>query len=951
MRQLEYYIWVTEMTVKHYLLIFFLACMFLSVSSFGQKKIEKQINRLETEAGQLYESRLWNEAMDLYLLLDSVSPGNPEYQFRLGVIYYHSIDKVKCLPYFLKAVENGKSDPNIDFYLARAYHFNLEFNKAIDYYEKSLRLENSDMTKDKREEINKHIEDCKLAAQYTQNPLITPIVNIGEPVNSPFPEYVPLITADKDMIIFTSRRPDTRGKRIDQNGQYMEDIYVSYRKANGEWAEPDNDLAFNTPEHDACVGLSPDGKKLILYRSENGGDLFISDFDGKNWGEPVPITGINTTHWESSACFSADGKTFYFTSDRPGGYGGSDIYRAEIDDSGRFGSVRNLGPVINTEYDEDAPQIHSDGKTLFFSSRGHRGLGGFDVYSSVYQEQQNEWEPPRNIGYPINTPDDDIYFSLLANGAEGYFASYRSDSFGEKDIYMISRPGSVPTRFLMKMNLIDPFSGEQIDARITIRNTSTGEEMVLNNEEKKQGKYVFPLDFETDYVFAINAAGYQFKEKKIKVDYRADIFEYIMNIVPNREEIINLVDSTEYVNALKQVRRDELVYDDKQFLTGMQENESPAFPEILSAIAVQQKENGSEKLAADEPAYVTENESVEFPEEEETSDPFSNAVEYMPKKMVYDKDNRSGAGFQLMDLEMKRSRSKPIYDELLKSVQLSADEQWIKQIMNNEEHVIFLTRLDTRSKVLVPVINFGFDEFLLKEDYKKYLRDMAGFFSNSESSRILIAGHTDWIGTNEYNRKLSVNRARSVRDYLMETGLPENQLAIHGFGEEFPLLSNEVAWGRQVNRRASMMFVDVKDPKYRDEMYMDLLKVFGINLETQNGYKSPLIVWEKLPFSIHFPENEAEEITPYSRGKLRDLAAYLKKTPYSLVMIGFEDGNEAGDPGEHRAWLAYKYLKSMGIEDERLVLINRKEFADFYDVSNTPEGIERRKVQFFLVRH
>jgi outer membrane protein OmpA-like peptidoglycan-associated protein len=220
-----------------------------------------------------------------------------------------------------------------------------------------------------------------------------------------------------------------------------------------------------------------------------------------------------------------------------------------------------------------------------------------------------------------------------------------------------------------------------------------------------------------------------------------------------------------------------------------------------------------------------------------------------------------------------------------------------------------------------------------------------------DNSRILIAGHTDWIGSNAYNKKLSEKRASEVRDFLIGAGMPESQLSIHGFGEELPLLSNEEAWGRTVNRRASMMVIDVKDPEYRDEMYGDLLALFNIELETSEGYKSPLIVWEKLPFSIHFPINEAEGITRYSREKLRDLAGYLSKIPYSLVMIGYEDGNESGEQGEHRAWLAYKYLKSLGIEDERMVLINRQECSDFYDVSNQPDGIDRRRVQFFLVRH
>lgn len=929
------------MTINHYLLIFLLACLFLSFPSFSQKRLEKQINRLELEASQLYDSKLWREAKDLYLLLDSLSPDNPEYQFRLGVIYYNSIDKAKCLPYFLDAVNNGKSDPNIDFYLARAYHFNLEFNRAIDYYEKALKEDDavSGLNQEQKQEIRKHIEDCKFAAQFIRDPLLTPIVNIGEPINSPYPEYVPLITANEDMMIFTSRRPNTTGKSVDQQGFFMEDVYISLRDENGAWTEPDNNLKFNTKEHDACVGLSPDGKELILYRSDNGGDLYISDFDGRRWSEPEALNGINTVHWESSACFSADGKCLYFTSDKPGGFGGSDIYRADIDENGKFGNIKNLGPNINTEYDEDAPQIHSDGKTLFFSSKGHKGLGGFDIYSSVYHQDTGEWETPRNIGYPINTPDDDIYFSLLSNGAIGYFSSYRNDSFGEKDIYMITRPGSVATKFLMKLKLIDPFTGNPIDARITITDTNTGEKLYLDENSKTQGKYVVPLKFETQYIFGINADGYKFKEKKIDINYRADVFEYVMNIVPNREEIITLVDSAEYVNAIQQAGLADQINMDNLNLNAFPDENLPESAEIVMKDPQKLQEEGSK------------NDEKQDQESEDSAS--QNLLSEQSNHTIGNHNRQSGAGSQNMDLEFKLSRSESISNELIRSVQLDADENWIKKIINKESHVIFLTRLDTRNKVVIPVINFKFDDYLISEEYKKYLREMTEFVRNSESTEILIAGHTDWIGSNEYNLQLSIKRAKQVKDYLTESGMDVNKLYIHGFGEESPLLSNETAFGRKVNRRASMMLVDIKDPENQNALFIDLMKLFGIDLSPVEGYSSPLIMWEKLPVSIHFPEDEAENITAYSREKLRDLARYMKEKPYTLVMTGFEDTQEQArnqDLGQRRAWLAYKYLKSLGIPDERMLLIDRKDLESFFDVSDLSEAIQQRKVQFFLTK-
>jgi len=916
------------MTVNHYLFLFLLACMFLSFPSFSQKKMEKQIKRLETEAGQLYDSKLWSEALDLYLVLDSIRPNNEEYQFRLGVIYYNSIDKAKCLSYFLEAIKNGKSDPNIDFYLARAYHFNLEFNKAIQYYEKALKTEDPDlgMSKAQQLEIKKHIEDCKLAAQFTRDPLLTPIINLGEPINSPFPEYVPLITANEDMMIFTSRRPNTTGKSVDQHGLYMEDIYVSYRNENGEWSEPDNDLKFNSKEHDACVGLSPDGEKLILYRSDNGGDLYISDFDGKKWGEPVPVTEVNTAHWESSACFSADGKYLYFTSDKPGGFGGSDIYRAEIDENGKYRNIINLGSNINTEYDEDAPQIHSDGKTLFFSSKGHKGLGGYDIYSSVYDEDNGTWEIPRNIGYPINTPDDDIYFSLLSTGSKGFFTSYRNDSFGEKDIYMITRPGSVPTKFLMKIKLIDPLSGNDIDARITITNTKTGEKQLLDEEDNYQGKYVVPLDFETTYLFGIDAAGYKFKEKKIDINYRADIFEYVMNIVPNREEIITLVDSMEYANAIKKTMIEEQIYEEDEGIRIESQNEGSESNDSVSA----QK-------------YPLE--AMESPEER----PSQKSLRVTTSGGDQSTSVNTGS-----DINTRLYGAGITRDILLQSVKIAGDDSWIKEIMNKENHVIFLTRIDNQNKVVIPVVNFKFDDYSVNREYYEYLKEMAAFFIDNLSTRILIAGHTDWIGSGEYNLQLSVRRAKSVRDHLVEYGMPGDRLSIHGFGEEFPLLSNETAFGRKVNRRASMMLVDIKDPRYEDILYRDLLQLFGIELAIDKTYTSPLVVWEKLPLSIHFPENVDDYITDYSRGKLRDLSKYLKNTPYTLVMTGFEDERErnaGNEMGRQRAWLAYKYLQSLDIPDSRMIIIDKKDMESFFDVSNLSDGILQRKVQFFLVKH
>ena len=897
--------------------------LLLSTTVNAQKKKERQVRRLETDASQLYESKLYNEALDAYLLLDSLSPNNPEYQFRIGLIYYHSIDKDKSLDYFLDAIQNGKEDPNLDFYLARAYHFNLKFDSAVHYYSVALNSPDSfeRFNKKDRAEIEKYIQDCKLAEQYVNEPVITPIENIGAPINSPFPDYVPLVNASENMIIFTSRRPDTKGRSVDNTGVFMEDVYISRKNRDGSWSEPTNDLNFNTPGHDACVGLSPDGSKIILYRSDNGGDLYISEIQYDAWSEPEPLSEINTSHWESSASLTPDEKYLYFTSDKPGGYGGSDIYRATLMDNGKYGNIENLGDVINTPYDEDAPQIHSDGKTLFFSSRGHRGLGGYDIYSSVYVEEIQSWTEPRNIGYPINTPDDDIYFTLLSTGTKGFFTSYRNDSYGEKDIYLITRPGSVSTTFIMKFNLFDPYINEPIKAKIKIVDVRTGESKILEPNEMEDGRYNTTLEFEKNYKLGIDAEGYRFKEKNIMIPYRADIFEYVMKIVPNDDEIINIVDSTAFLEAIEQEKT-------KSKTTGI-------------------------AVVGDDFAIVEDTQSDEMTES--VPGKTRSNVRKRPTRPTnkIEDPNRSGIRYDNKFSQAEDARDYDYLERLIASLAKSGDDYKIRRVMEREEGVIFLSRLDTKGKVILPIINFAFDRYELRPYYKSALDELVDFLDEMKHIKIFVTGHTDYIGTDAYNQGLSNKRAGVVKYYLSIKGIESSRLHSKGYGETIPVWNNKSVMGRMLNRRVNMFFVDVFDARYTESEYRQLMFENRIELDIKPDYLSSLIVWEKLPVSAHFAMNHTVPLTQYSAGKIDVLVEYMKKTPLKLVIVGFEDlasENMLLNLSEKRARAVLDYLVRRGVPRDKMMVMDNIHFADVYDVMNLEPGILRRRVQFFIVR-
>jgi outer membrane protein OmpA-like peptidoglycan-associated protein len=697
----------------------------------------------------------------------------------------------------------------------------------------------------------------------------------------------------------------------------MEDVYISRKNIDGTWSDPTNDLKFNTPDHDACVGLSPDGDKLILYRSVNGGDLYISEIQNDKWSDAEPISGINTPHWESSASLTPDEKYLYFTSDKPGGYGGSDIYRAILMDNGKYGDIENLGDVINTQYDEDAPQIHSDGKTLFFSSKGHRGLGGYDIYSSVYLEEIQSWTEPRNIGYPINTPDDDIYFTLLSTGTKGFFTSYRNDSYGEKDIYMITRPGSVSTMFVMKFNLFDPFINEPIIASIKITDVKTGESQLLESSELSDGKYNTPLEFEKNYKLGIDAAGYRFKEKNILIPNRADIFEYVMDIVPNEDEVINIVDSTAFIEAIEREK-------DKNRSAGMT---------LYNDMASKDEEPRDEDLT----------ENIRTNGRRRPTGP-ANRIEDPNTTGVQD-DNRFSSLNETGDYNF--------LERLIASMASSTDDEKIRRIMQREEGIIFLTRLDTHGKVILPIINFAFDKYDLMPNYRSSLDELADFLDEMKNIKIFITGHTDYIGTEAYNQKLSNLRAGIVKYYLSIKGIESDRLHSKGYGETIPVWNNRSVLGRFLNRRVNMFFVDVFDIRYTENEYRQLIYENRIELAPKPGFLSNLIVWEKLPVSAHFAVNHTVPLTQYSTDKINILVDYLKKTPLKLVIVGFED-NAVEDISlnlsERRAQAVLDYLYGRGIPKDKMLIMDKKYLNGVYDVMHLEPGITRRRVQFFIVR-
>ncbi|MBA3901433.1 MAG: PD40 domain-containing protein, partial [Bacteroidetes bacterium] len=400
-----------------------------------------------TEAQFHIEYENYKLALPIFLELHKMDPENPNVNFKVGFCFIKSnIRKTEAIEYLEKAVINvspnyddlnpfeKKSPVNAYYYLGLAYHLNYNFDKAIATFDKfkSLISKKHYMVAD----ANRAIVISLNAKEFVANKKDYKIDCLSDSINTPYPEYSPVISLDEKTLIFTSRRPGNTGSIAES--VHNEDIYISY-KENGVWSEAVSiGVNINTSEHEASIGLSADGQKLFIYKSDEGGSIWMSEFEGEEWGFPQKLNfDVNSQHFETHAVMTSDQKIIYFASDRPGGHGGTDIWMCKKLPNGQWAKAQNLGPQINTKYNEDAPFIHPNGKTIFFSSDGHKTMGGYDIFYSEIQEEGN-WSSPINMGYPINTTDDDIYFVTSGDGKRGYFSSLRVNCVGEKDIFMVT---------------------------------------------------------------------------------------------------------------------------------------------------------------------------------------------------------------------------------------------------------------------------------------------------------------------------------------------------------------------------------------------------------------------------------------------------------------------------------------------------------------------------------
>ncbi|MBX2972981.1 MAG: PD40 domain-containing protein [Flavobacteriales bacterium] len=489
----------------------------LCTSAMAQKGYKKVHYQMLDQAKTLLADEDYEEAAKIYKRLLPVDPLFMEAQHDMGVCYANLPGrKDRAVEYFERGVEGNYTESYYELAVAR--HRQQRFDEALELYDK-YRQHHGRMVPDM--EVDRRKAMAVTARQLTTAPVELSIRNMGPMVNSAAHDYCPLVTADGNTMYFTSRREGTTGNLKDPYGQWFEDIYMA-RRIDEIWTNAVNvGGPLNTLVHDATVGLSPDGSSMIIYRTQQNlvsGDLYEARMHARKWQQPeLMTTRINSEHHEPSASIAPGGQEIYFTSDRPGGYGGRDIYRIRRLPNGEWSLPLNLGPTVNTPYDEDAPFMHSDGTTLFFSSNGHNTMGGYDIFRTTLTDyDMNGWAVPENMGYPLNTVNDDIYFCLSADGRTGYFSSERAEGLGMQDIYQVIFPNSQLDHMVVHGVVADA-NEDPLKARIILMD-ATGEEIVgIYNTNTNTGRFLMILKPLHEYQMSVEAAGFVPQTGMVKV--------------------------------------------------------------------------------------------------------------------------------------------------------------------------------------------------------------------------------------------------------------------------------------------------------------------------------------------------------------------------------------------------------------------------------------------------
>jgi len=494
----------------------------LIILSFLLIKISFAQRAIPEDAAEHFKFGNYLDALKVYEKLIEKDPKNFEYPYKAGLcILFTEGDKKNAVKY-LEIAAGKDADEDAYFYLGKAYHANLMLDKATEAF-------NTYIVKGpgtKIEIVDRQLELVNNAKKLIQAPIDVTFENAGPNINSEYPDYYPFVTPNESFMIFTTRRK-SGVKEFD--GYYPSAINYS-QVVNGEFNPAKKGSSMiNSSFDDQAVGLSYNADKVYIYFDDikNKGDIYEANIKDFKFKKKIKMgSNVNSKGFESAATISADGNTLFFASHRPGGKGGKDIYMTRKLPTGEWALPQNLGKNINTKYDENFPNLFYDGTTLYFSSKGHNSMGGYDYFKSTWDPEINKWSKAENIGYPLNTARDDICISFTEDKRHAYISAWRKDSKGFQDIYKVTFNELDARETIIKSKIVEMGKTEPIkDAFVIITDNRTQEERHFV-PSSKNGSLLITL-LPGSYMVMIDAPGYAPLDQNLVIKGKSDFVPFM----------------------------------------------------------------------------------------------------------------------------------------------------------------------------------------------------------------------------------------------------------------------------------------------------------------------------------------------------------------------------------------------------------------------------------------
>lgn len=512
-----------------------------SPRDFGIKS--KKALQFYEEGMQQSRWRAHREAAKAFEAALQLEPDFAHARLQLGItaiqlkMYEQAVDQL------VKAKEiQPEAFPTLDYYLGLAAFADEQYGLAADAFQQFL--QRGAGRPEEQTRARNQLKHALFAAEAIRHPVPFEPVNLGPEVNTQYHEYLPYLTADNGLLLFTSRRPESVGGYQAMLRDFSEDFFTARLNEQGSFGAVENlGVPINTEDNEGAAAMSQDGKLIVFTACNRPGgigncDLYVSVRTGKGWSEPMNVgPAVNSDGWDSQPCLSHDGKTLYFSSARPGGIGGRDIWASQWTGQ-EWGPAVNLGEPVNSPGNEDAPFLHADGLTLYFSSDYHPGFGGQDLFVS-YRNEGGTWADPINLGYPLNTSAEESNIFVATNGREGFANSDRAGGMGGSDLYRFTIPEAVRPEIstFVRGMVLDSLTSVPVYAAIQVVDVETGDTLRDVRSDRADGRFLMSLPGGRNYAAFVQAPKYLFASQHFSLTDLAEgtYFDLTIRLKPIQE--------------------------------------------------------------------------------------------------------------------------------------------------------------------------------------------------------------------------------------------------------------------------------------------------------------------------------------------------------------------------------------------------------------------------------